>query len=162
MTSLSRITGIHFFSTIVALLCLHKMVGLWKGSPTSLQQSEKCPDERDSENKCHENNLQFTGDRPHGNIRSSQVSQALPKDLFSGFSPVSAKTKNVLFCFQRCHPSRQRMGKFLRLRSPYKSLCWVLLLDWDYWWSCEELNSSPSSASSHKLYAFHKEDIKVN
>lgn len=44
MTSLARIAGIHFFSTIVALLCLHKIVGLWKGSPASLQQSGKCPE----------------------------------------------------------------------------------------------------------------------
>ena len=110
MTLLTRVMGIHFFSTTVALLCLEKMAGLWKACPASLQQSVKCPEWEHFRKICHKNNPQLTGDQPHGNVGCSQVSQALPKAFFSGSLPVSAETKNVLLCFQHCHPVPQMGG----------------------------------------------------
>lgn len=96
MALLTQITGIYFFSTIVALLHLMKMAGLWKGCPASLQQSIKCPEWEHFRKMCHKNNPQLTGDQPEGNAGCSQVSQVLPKAFCSGSSPVSAEAKNVL------------------------------------------------------------------
>lgn len=154
MTSLTQITGIHFFQPLLLCCVCIKWWGYERAPQLPYSKVRSVQNDSNAENKCHENNLQFTGDRPHGNIHYSQVSQALPRDFFSWFSPISAEIKNVLFCFQHCHPSRQHMGKFWGLRYPYKSLCWVLLLDRHYWWACEEWNSSPSSASSHKFSIF--------
>lgn len=111
MALLAQITGIYFFSTIVALLHLMKMAGLWKGCPASLQQSVKCPEWEHFRKMCHRKNPQLTGDQPEGNTGCSQVSQVLPKAFCSGSSPVGAEMKNVLLCFQLCPPQREAYGE---------------------------------------------------
>ena len=100
----------HSFSTTVALLCLEKMAGLWQGCTASLEQSIKCPEWEHFRKMCHKSNTQHTGDQPHRNAGGFQVSQLLPKASFSGSLPVGAQVKNVLLCFQHCHPVPQMGG----------------------------------------------------